>query len=1170
MFNGSDWVCTSSVSGKWVDGSDSGDIVYMGGDVGIGTTDPDDSLEVVGGGIKISGNVNSVLEIQSNQYLNPGTAEIRFGQNDAKGILQYETESDIISLQSEVDQSETGNPENGIHYVRSTSNVGIGTKSPDAKLEIESTGSLLPLLESTGTDQAVQLRYKNDAQEWRTGVRADDKFDIYDNTNSASRLTIDTAGNIGIGATSPGVDLQIRNGLFLDSTDSFPGAIGFNRNVLDGSIANSNQSAFQIHHDGTDLYLQTYDGTGTKQGQHVFYEDGDFSIGGNVGIGTTEPDGRLDVVSGSSYGTGLTISRTGNPSQSIISGGNNYIYHGIKPSGGDDSSWVNYMTIEDNGNIGIGSTSPNAKLEINGGDADAEILIVADKDNKSGYEDSHPKLKFSQDGGRVTGYVGYESEEGRNNNLFISNEWNDSTGDLRFRTRDITRMTLDGNGNLGIGTTEPSSTLHVHGEEIRSLNGLCDETGKNCFTPRMMEAIQSPVNGYYVERFTIDGIEYMAIANASIVKVYSREPNETTWSHHHDIDAQYPFAVTYFKFNNQHRLAIAEHIIDDNNRVLPSRIFKWDDWDNNGFYTFKFTDDNSEQVDTNGALSWEHFVMNDVDYLAVANYNGVPTESGARDYTANSTIYRWNSGGLSELTSIATNGARNWHHLEYNGEHFLFLATGSENAKLYSLDPTLGNDSLAEVAELAHKAHEANFFEMNDTTYLAVSSTYYTVELYTFDGTSLTKVQSIPMGGSVIGNTYFSINGEHYLGVTGNNSSLSKIFRWNGSNFIVMQEFSTYGAYDIEYDAIDTNTDGAIDEHHLILTGSGSSRIYRLTPDDTWVALTGQTGVEELTLRDGNVGIGTTDPDDSLEVVGGGIKISGNVNSVLEIQSNQYLNPGTAEIRFGQNDAKGILQYETESDIISLQSEVDQSETGNPENGIHYVRSTSNVGIGTTSPGVDLQIRNGLFLDSTDSFPGAIGFNRNTSNGDIANPNQNAFQIHHNGTDLYLQTYDGTGTKKGQHVFYNNGNVTIAGTVTAGGETLDSDIRYKKEIQTLPSALKNILSLRGVSYYWKDRNDNTEQIGVIAQEVEKIYPQLVHTNEDGYKSVAYSNLVSPLIEAVKELHALYQGHADRIAVLEARIAEQDEIIMQLEEQNVGLLETVVQLEVRLAALEAAQ
>ena len=404
------------------------------------------------------------------------------------------------------------------------------------------------------------------------------------------------------------------------------------------------------------------------------------------------------------------------------------------------------------GNVGIGTDSPNAKLEVNGGDEGAEILIVADKYNNSGYEDSHPKLKFSQDGGGVTGYVGYESEGDQNNNLFISNQWDDSTGDVRFRTRDITRMTLDGNGNLGIGTTDPSSTLHVHGEEIRSLNGLCDATGQNCLYPRMIEGIQTLQDGLYIERFTIDGTEYMTISDhdSDRVALYSRAPTETNWSHHHDIAAENPAEVAYFNFKGDHRLAVAETKGNPDSSGsmeynITSRIFKWDNWDNDLSTpnTFQDPQDSSEAADTNGALSWEHFVMNNVHYLAVANYNG-DYEQGStttRDYTADSAIYKWNASGLSEVVTITTEGARHWEHIEYNGEHFLFLATGSENAKLYSFDPTASGSELTEVANIGRKAHDGLFFEMNDTTYLAVSSNYYTVELYTFDGASLTKVQ---------------------------------------------------------------------------------------------------------------------------------------------------------------------------------------------------------------------------------------------------------------------------------------------------------------------------------------------------------------------------------------------------------------------------------------------
>ena len=79
----------------------------------------------------------------------------------------------------------------------------------------------------------------------------------------------------------------------------------------------------------------------------------------------------------------------------------------------------------------------------------------------------------------------------------------------------------------------------------------------------------------------------------------------------------------------------------------------------------------------------------------------------------------------------------------------------------------------------------------------------------------------------------------------------------------------------------------------------------------------------------------------------------------------------------------------------------------------------------------------------------------------------------------------------------------------------NSDARYKANIAVLTSPLEKLLSLHGYSYYNKlsEKND----VGVIAQEVEKVFPELVQTDTQGYKTVAYANLVAPLIEAVKEL-----------------------------------------------------
>ena len=92
----------------------------------------------------------------------------------------------------------------------------------------------------------------------------------------------------------------------------------------------------------------------------------------------------------------------------------------------------------------------------------------------------------------------------------------------------------------------------------------------------------------------------------------------------------------------------------------------------------------------------------------------------------------------------------------------------------------------------------------------------------------------------------------------------------------------------------------------------------------------------------------------------------------------------------------------------------------------------------------------------------------------------------------------------------NTGDCTAAGEVTA-----NSDIRLKTNIKTIENGLDKVLQLRGVEY---DRIDiERHQIGVIAQEVEKVLPDVVHTGEDGIKSVAYGNIVAVLIESIKEL-----------------------------------------------------
>ena len=96
-----------------------------------------------------------------------------------------------------------------------------------------------------------------------------------------------------------------------------------------------------------------------------------------------------------------------------------------------------------------------------------------------------------------------------------------------------------------------------------------------------------------------------------------------------------------------------------------------------------------------------------------------------------------------------------------------------------------------------------------------------------------------------------------------------------------------------------------------------------------------------------------------------------------------------------------------------------------------------------------------------------------------------------------------------------NGNIGIQGTITT-----TSDERLKTNIKTFDNALDKILHCRGVFFNYNSNitNNNKTSIGVIAQEIENIIPDVVETTQDGYKNVNYLGLIGVLIEAIKELN----------------------------------------------------
>jgi hypothetical protein len=119
----------------------------------------------------------------------------------------------------------------------------------------------------------------------------------------------------------------------------------------------------------------------------------------------------------------------------------------------------------------------------------------------------------------------------------------------------------------------------------------------------------------------------------------------------------------------------------------------------------------------------------------------------------------------------------------------------------------------------------------------------------------------------------------------------------------------------------------------------------------------------------------------------------------------------------------------------------------------------------------------------------------------------------------------------------------VNGDIEAAAYYYTSDQRLKENVVSLDGALNKVLQLRGVSFDWIE--NGKPEVGLIAQEVEAIYPDLVSTNNNGFKAVKYGNLVAPLIESTKELYGICKMSEEQTKALGQRVARNERDIASL-------------------------
>jgi hypothetical protein len=290
----------------------------------------------------------------------------------------------------------------------------------------------------------------------------------------------------------------------------------------------------------------------------------------------------------------------------------------------------------------------------------------------------------------------------------------------------------------------------------------------------------------------------------------------------------------------------------------------------------------------------------------------------------------------------------------------------------------------------------------------------------------------------------------------------------------------------------------------------------------------------DLTV-DGKIGIGTDDPTQKLDIRDGELVFTSSV-------TNQ--NP-SGRIRFNEHDdsqvAGAYIDYDGATNAFSMF-------TNDTSNDYEFLRanrngdlllqpSGNNVGIGTDSTGAKLDIK----TNNASQIPIRITHNafndwiiqkRRSDNSQLMglkelNSNGSLGLVTNNSVRMTVNNLGDVGIGDDTPSY----KLDVTGSIRATGSiTENSDESLKENIQTIDNACDKVSKLRGVSYNKIGEED--KKIGVIAQEIETVVPEVVTEDVDGIKSVSYTNLVGLLIQSNKEL-------IERVSELENIINNKD-------------------------------
>lgn len=771
----------------------------------------------------------------------------------------------------------------------------------------------------------------------------------------------------------------------------------------------------------------------------------------------------------------------------------------------DATSDTTPFVVDASGNVGIGIAAPNRLLTVsstspsqlqvsNPGTNGASMLFL---NSDSGY--------LSTDGL----WIGIDNNE----TAWIHNYENTA---MIFSTNNAQRMTILGSGNVGIGTAAPGQALSVIGNAVIGAADR-DASGNAALEVRGTGQIDIYAAGAGLLDFTdgtpvdFDGrirydhgvralqlftaqTERLRIDNTGNVGIGTTAPNTP-------LDVAGVISNTDYQLSVRDTAAMAASV--GGGITLLGKATSGGGYGRMG--GMKAVKENGTTADYTAALTFltptsaGNDALTERMRISSAGNVGIGTTSpSARLHVRPTTDVNVEFGapvaGVIRLEAL--NDARSAYiDMRFQASPLTFYGNGSENMRVHT-NGNVGIGTTSPSFKFVTLGGSTQFGQTTSGAGMRMQTNGTAAEIIginhdnnAFNALQFTTGASpamyISTGGNVgIGTT--SPAGVLDLGLATNGRGIS----WGGTSANYSNIFTSYSGGGLVLATgfrSSTSADsylssyggGAIARNGMRLNLAGTEGIQFFTNASATIADgSAHTPTERMRINTaGNVGIGTSNPSYKLTASNDGAE-------GLEIGPG-YVAGGTLIQAYNRND--------TTYDDLTYSALTHRLQTSGTER--VRIDSAGNVGIGTSSPGAKLHVNGTLTVASTATFSGAG-----------------------NSTQYYYACLSGTLV------------------LNYGASCAVSDIRYKKNIETLEkdSVFKKLAELRPVEFDWIDEGRGKgRQIGLIAQEVEKVYPSVVSTGSDGYKTVSYQHLVSPLIKAVQELKVENDTLRDELKAMRA-------------------------------------